>query len=74
MDSQAMSSYFCLMEGTNYVAEKKDPIIGFASVRGEAFLGLNPWECSWEDLAWQRAQKREEGTSPVPHPALDSGK
>ena len=41
---------------------------------GEGCLSLDPWECSWEDLVWQRSQSKDEGIHSLHGPVLDSSK
>lgn len=41
---------------------------------GEGFLNLDSWECSWEDLVWQRNQNKDEGIHLLHGPVLDSSK
>lgn len=41
---------------------------------GEGCLSLDPQECSWEDLLWQRSQNKDEGIHLLCGPVLDSSK
>lgn len=37
-------------------------------------LSLDPWECSWKNLVWQRSQNKDEGIHLLQGPVLDSSK